>query len=299
MSETAHPRALAASEVFGSRLRAHLELLAKVLPPHARRLERRFLARLRQLGYDPRERRALAAITPGAAAAVFAARRLPPDFIEQVEYNGRRLAKLNVASGRIVRAFREYDRLLARLTGGLAPADRARLKRALEQWYFCVALTLNNASHQVADAETWTCQELFRGELESGGMEDLLRSLLESLAGFCRAEAGALYLRDGETGLWVMRAATPRTALRSGVAVAVDAPGRLARERCSIHRPGQRELALDPAWSGRYRTCWSVPLTREGELAGVLQFGFSKPYGWLPREVEVLSVAARRCVQAV
>ena len=273
-----------------------------MLPPHARRLERRFLERLRQLGYDPRERRALAAITPGAAAAVFAARRLPPDFIEQVEYNGRRLAKLNLASGRIVRAFREYDRLLAGLAGGLVPAQRARLRRALEQWYFCVVLTLNNASHQVADAETRTYQELFRSELESGGLEELLGSLLESLARFCRAEAGALYLRDRESGRWAMRAATsreaPRTTLRPGVAVRVKAPGRLAKGRCSIHRPGQRGLALDPAWSGRYRTCWSVPLTREGELAGVLQFGFSKPYGWLPREVEVLSVAAQRCLQA-
>jgi len=30
-----------------------------------------------------------------------------------------------------------------------------------------------------------------------------------------------------------------------------------------------------------------------------LQFGFSKPCVWLPREVEVLSVAAQRCLQAV
>jgi len=128
---TVKPPELAASEVFGDRLRAHLEVLARVLPPHVRRLERRFLERLRQLGFDSRERKALAAVTPGAAAAVLASRRLPPAFIEQVEYNGRRLAKLNLASGRIVRAFREYERLLAELVVGLAAGERARLKRAL------------------------------------------------------------------------------------------------------------------------------------------------------------------------
>ncbi len=302
MRNRAHPPELAASEVFGHRLRSHLEVLARVLPPHVGRLERRFLERLKRLGFDPRERKALAAVTPGAAAAVLASRRLPPAFIEQVEYNGRRMAKLNLAPGRIVRAFREYDRLLAGLAVGLKPGERDKLERALEQWYFCVVLTLNAASRQVADDETRTCHDLFRGELESGGLDELLGNLLKSLVRFCRAEAGALYLRDRGSGRWSVRAAEYRApasgALAPGARVQVRAPGRLGVERCSITGPGRRGAALDPAWNGLYRTCWSVPLKRGGELAGVIQFAFSRPYEWLPREVQVLALAAERCLLA-
>jgi signal transduction histidine kinase len=36
-------------------------------------------------------------------------------------------------------------------------------------------------------------------------------------------------------------------------------------------------------------------LTREGRIAGAVQFGFRKPYEWLPREVDLLTAAAERC----
>ena len=154
MRDPANPPALAASEFLGGRLLTHLEVLATLLPPHLPRLEPRFRRRLTELGFSPLERKALAAITPGAAAGMLASRRLPPDFIEQVEYHGRRLAKLNLPSERIVLAFREYELLLAGLAGRLDANQRARLNQALEQWQFCVVVTLNNAFRQVADALT-------------------------------------------------------------------------------------------------------------------------------------------------
>jgi len=233
---------------------------------------------------------------------MLASRRLPPDFIEQVEYHGRRLAKLNLPSERIVLAFREYELLLAGLAGRLDANQRARLNQALEQWQFCVVVTLNNAFRQVADAETETCHALFCNELESAGLDELLQSLLESLARFCRAEAAALYLRGPKAGQWSVRAVTGPPGggptLARGDAVRVRAPGRLAAGRCSVRRDGRRGLALDPAWASCYRTCWSVPLLEKGELAGVMQFGFCGPYEWLPREVHVLLAAAERCLLA-
>ena len=238
------------------------------------RLERRFLERLRRLGYDPRERKALAAITPGAAAAVFAARRLPPDFIEQVEYNGRRLAKLNLAPARIVRAPRIRSPAGGPGRAGWSRAQRAKLRRALEQWYFCVVLTLNNAFYQVAEAETQTYHELFRDELESEGWTSFWCRLLESLVRFCRAEAGALYLRDRQSRRWVLRAATSRQAPRTGAVgpgVAVTCRRLRPPGQGALLDPTDRDrldLALDPAWRGRYRTCWSIPLTAGRRTGG-------------------------------
>jgi signal transduction histidine kinase len=299
---TQNPLALAAADVLGERLQDHLELLTNILQPKSRRLERRFLARLQRLGYNPRQRKALAAITPVAAAAVLASRRLPPDFIEQVEYSGRRLAQLNLAPARIMHALHEYDRLLAPFADSLDAGARAGLTRALEHWYFCIVLTLNNAFYRVAETETFTHHELFRIELESRDLDELLLRMLQALSGYCRAEAGALYLLEPKTSTWLLKAATTREELAPGVGERVPATPRLLRRlgkgRCAIPGRGVADLALCPRWRDVYQTCWSVPLTLEGRTAGVVQFGFSRSYEWLPREVEVLSVAAERCVLA-
>jgi signal transduction histidine kinase len=57
-------------------------------------------------------------------------------------------------------------------------------------------------------------------------------------------------------------------------------------------------LLLEPAWKDRFQTVWSIPLATGGRTAGVMQFGFSKSYEWLPREQELLAAAAERCLMA-
>jgi signal transduction histidine kinase len=299
---TENPPALAAADVLGDRLQAHLELLADVLQPQIRRLEGRFLERLRRLGYNPRQRKALAAITPGAAAAVLASRRLPPDFIEQVEYNGRRLAMLNLAPARIVHALREYDRLLAPFADSLDAGARAGLTRALEQWYFCVVLTLNNAFYQVAETETLAYHELFRVELESKSLDELLLRMLQALCRYCRAEAGVLYLLDSKTSTWLLKAASrrgePERCAAERVAGTRESLRRLRKASCAAAGTVAADLALCAHWRDVYQTCWSVPLALQGRTAGVVQFGFSCSYEWLPREQELLLAAAERCMLA-
>ena len=48
-------------------------------------------------------------------------------------------------------------------------------------------------------------------------------------------------------------------------------------------------VALDTTWAERFATCWSVPLVSNDLVAGVIQFGFNRPYEWLPREEELLT----------
>ncbi len=55
---------------------------------------------------------------------------------------------------------------------------------------------------------------------------------------------------------------------------------------------------LDSEWRHRFASCWSIPLSAGGRTAGVMQFGFSRPYDWLPREQELLAAAAERCLMA-
>ena len=71
-TEQIAPELADAADVLSDQLRAHLERLALLIEPHTEKIERKFLGRLRKLGFDPKQRAALVAITTGAAAQVLA-----------------------------------------------------------------------------------------------------------------------------------------------------------------------------------------------------------------------------------
>jgi len=299
--ETAQPPSIGSRDLFGPQLGRSLEFLIQKLGRRLPLVERAFKSWLRRSGFDSLQSKALEALTPGAVM------RLPAgpagkDFIEQVEYHGRRLTKLKVPPARILEALRVYLDLLEPLVEEHSEADQVVLRKALEQWHFCVIVTLNNAIYQVAETETLTCHALFRHELESAGLDELLQKLLESLVGFCRAEAGALFLREGDGRRWMLRARIPvgpKPAEPLVRQLSVQWARRLAEPRCELRRTGRPlGLALEPSWRERFQCCWSVPLKTTAALAGVVQFGFSKPYQWLPRELDVLMLAAERCLLA-
>jgi signal transduction histidine kinase len=302
------PELADAADVLSDQLRVHLHRLAVCLLPHAETLDRRFLAKLKRDKFSPHQldskiRVALAAITPGAAARILASGQPPLKFIEQVEYNGRRLAKLNLPPSSIVAALQEYDRLLTPLLRKLLPNEYANLQWVREQLHFCVILTLNNAYYQVREAETQAFYELFRVELESRNLDELLRRFLDSLVHVCHADAGHLYLLNDKRSAWVLRAqARTRGQLRPALAEVANGRAKmrtLAHSRqIELADGSDAALLLDPAWKGQFQTVWSIPLATGGRTAGVMQFGFSKSYEWLPREQELLAAAAERCLMA-
>jgi signal transduction histidine kinase len=295
------PELADAADVLSDQLRAHLQRLAVTLLPHVEQLERKFVARLRGMGFEPRIRSALVHLTASAAARILGSGRPALKFIEQVEYNGRRLAKLNIAPSSIVEALQEYDRLLTPALKKLMPGEYTNLQWVREQLHFCVILTLNNAYYQVREAETQSFYELFRVELESRNLDELLQQFLKTLVQVCSADTGALYLLDDARANWVCRGsarAGSRTDTR-GLLLPVNAAGIR-----SMSRPRQTDLsqgagcALDDTWAGRFASCWSIPVATNGHMAGVVQFAFAKPYEWLPREQEMLAAAAERCLLA-
>ncbi len=291
------PELADAADVLSDQLRDHLQRLAVLIEPHTEKLEHRFLNRLRELGFQPKQRIALAGITPGAAACILARGESPLKFIEQVEYNGRRLAKLNLPPSAILEALQQYDQLLGPLIETLLPREHSNFQWVREQLHFCVILTLNNAYYQVREAETQAFYELFRIELESRNLEELLRRFLESLVHVCHADAGRLYMLNPESKTWELRAGTPETALLS----VPNRPGLIKKLSKPRHMNGDGHssaVLLDASWHERFQSCWSIPLAAEGHTAGVMQFGFQKAYEWLPREQDLLAAAAERCLMA-
>jgi signal transduction histidine kinase len=291
------PELADAADVLSDQLRVHLQRMARLLEPHTAKIERRFLERLRELGFEPKQRAALAAITPGSAARVLARHKLPLKFIEQVEYNGRRLAKLNLPPSAILEALQVYDQLLVPTMAGLIPDEFSNFQWVRDQLHFCVVLTLNNAYYQVREAETQAFYELFRIELESRNLEELLRRFLEALVHACQADAGRLYLLNEDASVWELKAGSPDPAALSFP----NRPGlikKLSKPRYLNGDVRASAALLDPDWHERFASCWSIPLAAGGRTAGVMQFGFRKTYEWLPREQELLAAAAERCLMA-
>src|SRR5579871_5286859 len=250
------PELADAADVLSDQLRVHLHRLAALLEPHTDKIDRRFLSRLRELEFQPKQRAALAAITPGAAARVLASGHPPLKFIEQVEYNGRRLAKLNLPPSAILEALQEYDKLLSPMLETLIPDEHANFNWVREQLHFCVILTLNNAYYQVREAETQAFYELFRVELESRNLEELLRRFLESLVHVCGADAGRLYLLNDKSSAWELRAGSPKAIdlsvpNRPGLVKKLSKPRHLNGD---AHSSG---VLLDESWHKRFQSCWS------------------------------------------
>jgi len=130
------PELADAADVLSDQLREHLQRLAVALDPQVDKIDRQFLNRLRELEFEPKQRTALAHITPGAAARILVRQRPPLHFIEQVEYNGRRLAKLNLPPSAILTALQEYDRLLTPVLASLMPDEHANFQWVREQLHF-------------------------------------------------------------------------------------------------------------------------------------------------------------------
>ena len=240
--------------------RRHLARLAGALTPHLARLERDSAARLRQRPYDAAQIKAFLAITPGAFARLRSVRQ----FLEQVEYHGRRLAKLNVPPGEVSEMLRELEALLEPLVGG-------RFDPAREQLQLATTFALHQAFYQVREAESQAFFGLYRAEAESQDLEDLLGRFVRILTRTFHASAGRLLLLDSPADPKLMR---PRYIRRGQAA---------------------ERLIVDPSMRGRHASYWSYPF----RPAALVQLGFPSPYPWLPREQALLDAVGARCAKAI
>jgi signal transduction histidine kinase len=245
---------------FTPAARRHIWRMLRALAPAAARVERRCRTLLRGRSYDDAQIRALLAILPSAASR----HRSLNQFMEQVEYNGRRLAKLNVPPAEADVVLRELGAILdAELTGRFEPAR--------EQLQLATILAMNQAYYQVREAETQTFFGLYRAEREAADLDDLLRRFVGILTQAFRARAGRLLL-SGE----------PPT-------------GKLARPLYIERGKAEEGLIADPNMRGRYASYWSYPV---GSVA-LIQLAFPVAYPWLPRELALLVATAERCRDAI
>ena len=166
---------------------------------------------------------AISKLTAGAAATLLAGGWQMGDFFEQVEYNGRRLAKLKVPPNRAAEALEKYDVMVSNL---LAPQEDVAW--VLGQLRASVLLTLNSAYFQVREAEAEAFFALFQAELLSRNPDDLLARFLEALRTYCRSDSARAYLlvHDGNASRWELRGEADAGRSRAA------RPSRSTRGRC-------------------------------------------------------------------
>ena len=241
--------------LFTPAARRHAASLAKAIAPAAARIERGCRAVLKKHGYGPALRRAFLAISP----AGFARMKSLDRFLEEVEYQGRRLAKHNLSPAEAKAVLGEMQAVLATVVG-----DRFGPSR--EQLHLGSVLALERAFYLVREAEAQALFAIYRAEAEAADGDDLLRRVAAVLTRSFGAGAGRIV-----AGLDLDRRARRPLLIRRG-------------------SPGE-SLIADGRMRRRFRSFWSYPLTD----AAVVQLGFAASYPWLPRELTLLEIAAGRC----
>jgi signal transduction histidine kinase len=185
-------------------------------------------------------------------------------FREQVEYHGRRLARMNLPLAEVCEMLGEFGELLARaLDGGFAPPR--------EQLQLVTRLALDQAYYQVREAESQAFFGLYHAEAEAAGLEDLLARFVAVLTRTFHARSGRLQL------------------------LAAPPTGKLAHPLYIRHQSRDEQLIACPTMRGSQASYWSFPI----QGVALLQLGFAVPYPWLPRELTMLHAAGARCFEAM
>ena len=258
------PELADAADVLSDQLRVHLQRFAVLLDPHTEKIERRFLNRLRGLQFQPKQRTALSAITPGAAARILARGHTPLKFIEQVEYNGRRLSKMNLPLTELNQRLNEFGaEVQTALDGCHAPAR--------EQLHLLTTIGLNRSYFAVREAEAQAFFGLHHAETEATDLDDLLHRLIGVLSRSFDARCGRLILLHQPPA------------------------GKLAYPLYIRRGSADESLISAPEMRGAHESYWSFPVRD----AALIQLGFAKPYPWLSRELALLHAAGERCYEAI
>jgi signal transduction histidine kinase len=258
--------------------------LARALEPRLGMLEKRYARRLKEEAFAPPRVAFLTRVTPLNAARFLINQRTLKHFFEEVEINGRQLARLNVAPEDVTRALRICDEVV-----DTAVTD-SKFTWAREQLAFCTILALNNAYYEAREAEARAFYELLHIDVQSSNADVLYRRFVEAMAKSCGAAAGHVFVLSEDGRFWQLKASTARAASAETLAV-VPVKASVRTALSSIRRVSKADLILDRGWADQFPSIWSFPFA-EG---GLMQFAFADEVDLLPREVEMLAAVADKC----
>lgn len=225
---------------------------------------------------------------------------------EQVDYLGRRLAKLKVPLDQVLSALNDFQALVRKHHPGFLqiPGDDGP---QVERYSHAVAALVAQSYDQVQRGALDTLLGVLDAELSSQRLDELLPQLLQRVAAaFSAPWAEVLLAGNGS-------AARLRSRARFGVPPAMPiedrAPGPFYDRLAQTRMPGILHRAADDPGVGQMwlraldaKSLWAAPMggrDRSAPLLGVLLVAFDRFYECLPQERDLLMALAERSTLAI
>jgi signal transduction histidine kinase len=165
---------------------------------------------------------------------------------------------------------------------------------------FAIASRINDGYYEQRQSEIQAFFGLLRAIGESTSVETLMRRFADSMTGFFGASAGHVYLLD-RSGVMLEHKASTAAAWSPDTPASVTASPAMKRlnEARDVNKDSSAiRILLDSSWKARWNHFWSVPMMNRGKMAGVLQLAFPNRCEILPRDLQLLSVAAEHTLAA-
>ena len=251
-----------------------------------------------EFSFDGRAMAALERLTIGTGFSIFSQTDFAA-FYDSLQHFGRRLAKLKVNTRAVARALQIYQELIDVYLEKILPLDRlSQALAAMEtlSWASYVAVSAAYADAQKVEADTLL--SVLDAELSAGNLDALLKRVLEVATHTFSANLGLILLKDMEQQLRV----------RAQVGISGDGWGAIGEELAAkIASSGEPAILPDlraasdgmDSLHGKAKALWGVPLKSNDAVTGVLVIGFSRPYDWLPIDMELLRAVADRSALAI
>lgn len=264
-------------------VRENLDSLADVLP----QAEQRFHGYLATMELGVQESKSIRGIS--LASVLNAIRSCYPSetVLEEIEYQARRLAKLQMDPTMIHNALSGFDQAILEEVERQHPEQLFVTRMIVNHYHLFVTNVINVTLYQLWRADSKLLEDMSAVELAELSEKDLRSRIVFLVKCWSGADAVAVHTSS-------LAASSSFEAPRSPVHSKERWPAELAAPLCIRVSDAQDPRILTARWRSRYRSVWSFPIVTGMRQLGVIQLGFTKSFEWLPSEAAVLLQVAER-----
>ena len=267
-------------------VREHLDGLVDVLPD----ADTRFRLFLSTADFGVQESKSIRGIGLGAVLNAIRSGHPTETVLEEIEYQARRLAKLQVDPARIHSALSSFDNAIVDEIERRFPNKLFVTRMAVNHYHLFVTNVINVTLYQLWRADSKLLEDMSAVELAELSEQDLRARIVYLVKSWSGADAVAIHT--------LPRPATPGQQ-NPAMLVPFSSKERWPAELASpvhirIAETREPPLVLASRWHQRYPSVWSFPVVTGMRQLGVLQLGFTKCFDWLSSEASVLMQVSER-----
>ncbi len=279
----------------------NLEALAGALPA----AEQRFLRYLQSMDLGVHESKSIRGISLGSVLNAVRCCYPSETVLEEIEYQARRLAKLQVDPTAIHTALSGFDQAILEEVENRHPDKLFVTRMIVNHYHLFVTNVINVTLYQLWRADSKLLEDMSAVELAELSEKDLRSRIVFLVKRWSGADAVAIHASSVSAGIAL--SSTPGSVSGvtsdsgSGRLVEGGSTGQAPRWPSDLAMPlsmrvgdPQDACILTPRWRSRYRSVWSFPIVTGMRQLGVLQLAFTKPFEWLPSEAAVLMQVTER-----